>query len=93
MAYPYRFKPGVASGIGTGAERFALLPPSTTPAVDMTRGNFARYGVRKCLRSQHPGSMHLEQQFVTVALRGNGLALQGQMDLAALAQLTKGGRK
>jgi hypothetical protein len=93
MTYPYRFKPGVASGIGTGAERFALLPPSTTPVVDLARGNFSRYGVRKSFRPEHATSMHLEQQFVAVALRGNGLALQGQLDLQALSQLTQGKKK
>jgi hypothetical protein len=94
MAYPYSFKPGIASGVGTGAERFALLPPSTTPVNNGFMNS--RYLVRKSLRPEHTGYMKLEQQFSPVDLRGNGLSLQGQLSLQALIELQQGkgaGRK
>ena len=91
MAYPYRFKPGVSSGNGTGAKRFALLPPSTTQHNDGFQR--PRYQVRGTLRAQHPAHMKTEQGLVAVGLRGNGQALQGQLALQALSQLTDGSKK
>lgn len=90
MAYPYRFRRGkAAGGLGTGASGMGLEQPQSLPAND----GFMRAGylVRRVLAPQSPGFNKYARQFTAVDLVGNGSNIQGQLDLAALAQMTKAG--
>lgn len=90
MAYPYRFRRGkAAGGLGTGASGMGLEQPQSLPAND----GFLRkgYAVLRTLAPQSPGYVKYDQRFTAVDLVGNGSNIQGQLDLAALAQMTKAG--
>ena len=90
MAFPYRFAKLIGN-IGVGVENLGFERPSTLPAYDgfMRR----RYMVRASLDPQHPGFVKYGQQFQPIAITGNGIELQGQFALQALAQLTGSGGK
>lgn len=90
MGYPYRFIRKIFS-VGIGVEGLALEQPQTLPMYDGWMN--PRYMVRGQLDPQAPGFVKYGQQYQPVALNGNGLYLQGTLELQALAQLSGGGGK
>lgn len=86
MGFPYNFVARIFN-VGTGVERLGLQKPQTDPLFDGWVNR--RHAVRGQLDPQRPGMMYINQQFVPVAINGNGLYLQGQMELQKLAQLSQ----
>jgi hypothetical protein len=80
----YRFTQGFKQS--AGADGLALQRPQTLPVED----GALSYRVRGQLYSQAPAYLKAQQQFPDVSLVGNGLSLQGQIELQRLAELTKG---
>lgn len=87
MGYPYHFVRKIF-GVGIGVEALALEQPQTLPAYDGFTSN--RYRVRGQLEPQAPGFVKEGQQYQPVALRGNGIELQGTFELQALSDLMGG---
>lgn len=79
----YDYRPGIPSGIGTGTERLGFMKPQTDP---LYAPYDLRHSVRGDLKPTALGTLKLEQLFQPVGIRGNGVYLQGQMALQALAQ-------
>ena len=79
----YQFVPGVASGLGTGAERMGLLKPQTDPLYQPVPYYRAVKGDLGPLRG---ALMVTSQMGPTVSLQGSGAQLTGALALQALAQ-------
>lgn len=80
--HPYTYKDTRASQLGKGVSDLALERPNT-----LLRSGFAgpRYNVRGTLEPQSPGYVKMQQDYVPVALVGNG---QGFFTGIALQQLS-----
>lgn len=85
----YKYLRGRLFGnLGTGADAMGFEQPTTLPMYDGWMR--PRYAVRGQLDTQRPGYVKYDQQFVPVDLVGNGIAIQGQLALQALSQVTGG---
>jgi hypothetical protein len=84
----YQYIPGIVAGIGVGTEGLGLSKPQTDP---LYAPYDRRHTVRGDLVPTVPGYHKLVQDFQSVSLRGNGIMLQGAMDLQKLAQFQSGG--
>lgn len=90
MAFFFQYRPGFASGPGVGTEGLGLMKPQTDP---IYAPYDRRHTVRGDLVPTGEGINKLIQDFQPVNIRGNGVYLQGQMDLQALAQFQSNGGK
>lgn len=87
MAYPYSFIRRIFN-VGVGVENLSLERFQTLPKYDGWMR--PRYMVQRQLDPQAVGFVKQGQQFQPISLVGNGIAAQGQMELQALAELSKG---
>lgn len=74
---------------GAGADGLGLLKPQTDPMADGF--NVPGYAIRRSFAPQAIAYVKYGQQFADASLRGNGIDLQGQLELQRLAQLVNGG--
>lgn len=86
MGFYSYVKGRVFGNLGTGANAMGFKQPQTLPKYDGWLR--PRYEVRGQLAVQAPGFVKENQQYVPVSLLGNGIELQGQFALQALAQVT-----
>lgn len=86
----FRFRKGRSyDAPGAGADGLGLLKPQTNPLADGF--NVPGYAIMRSFAPQAVAYVKDLQQFPSASLVGNGIDMQGQLELQRLAQLEKGG--